>query len=108
MFPDTLRIVRDIYQVTEGRLAINACGGIFTAADAIRCIRAGASTVQLYTGFVYQGPRVVREMDDIHGHAARVPNSARATAAARATTEDTKDTQEDNRLIPWRPSCPLW
>src|SRR5207249_8641933 len=62
VFPDTLRIVRDIYQATEGRLAINACGGIFTAADAIQCIRAGASTVQVYTGFVYQGPRIVRDV----------------------------------------------
>src|SRR2546427_3989263 len=62
VFPDTLRIVRDIYQATEGRLVINACGGIFTASDAIRCIRAGATTVQVYTGFVYQGPRIVREI----------------------------------------------
>jgi dihydroorotate dehydrogenase subfamily 2 len=62
VFPDTLRIVRDIYAVTKGRLPINACGGIFAAADAIRCIRAGASTVQLYTGFVYQGPRIVRDI----------------------------------------------
>jgi dihydroorotate dehydrogenase len=62
VFGDTVRIVRDIYQVTEGRLAINACGGIFTAADAIQCIRAGASTVQVYTGFVYQGPRIVRDI----------------------------------------------
>jgi dihydroorotate dehydrogenase len=62
VFPDTVRIVRDVYQATEGRLAINACGGIFTAADAIQCIRAGASTVQLYTGFVYEGPRIVRNI----------------------------------------------
>jgi dihydroorotate dehydrogenase len=62
VFPDTVRIVRDIYQVTEGRLAINACGGIFTAIDTIRCIRAGASTVQVYTGFIYQGPRIVRDI----------------------------------------------
>ena len=62
VFPDTVRIVRDIFQVTGGRLPINACGGIFTAADAIRCIRAGASTVQVYTGFVYQGPRIVRDI----------------------------------------------
>ena len=62
VFPDTVRIVHDIYQVTEGRLAINACGGIFTAADAIRCIRAGACTVQVYTGLVYQGPRIVRDI----------------------------------------------
>ena len=62
VFPDTVRIVQDIYQATEGRLAINACGGIFTAADAIRCMRAGACTVQVYTGLVYQGPRIVRDI----------------------------------------------
>jgi dihydroorotate dehydrogenase len=62
VFPDTVRIVRDIYQLTGGRLAINACGGIFTAADAIQCMRAGARTVQVYTGLVYEGPRIVRRI----------------------------------------------
>ena len=38
-------------------------GGVFTAADAYRKIRAGATLVQLYTGFVYRGPTVARDIN---------------------------------------------
>jgi dihydroorotate dehydrogenase len=36
-------------------------GGIFSAADALEKINAGASLVQLYTGLVYKGPALVAE-----------------------------------------------
>jgi dihydroorotate dehydrogenase len=62
VFPDTVRIVRDLYAATGGALTINACGGISTADDALACIRAGASTVQVYTAFVYRGPGLVGEI----------------------------------------------
>ena len=44
-------------------MAINACGGVFTGEDALAAIGAGASTVQTYTGFVYRGPTVAREIN---------------------------------------------
>lgn len=59
---DTVRIVRDLYQMTDGTMPINACGGIFNAEDALACIRAGASTVQVYSGLVFEGPAIVREI----------------------------------------------
>jgi len=40
-------------------------GGVFTAQDAYEKIRAGASLVQLYTGFVYRGPGIARDIN--HG-----------------------------------------
>jgi dihydroorotate dehydrogenase len=46
-------------QRAAGRLALVGVGGVFTAEDAYRKIRLGASAVQLYTGFVYGGPGVV-------------------------------------------------
>ncbi|WP_049969075.1 quinone-dependent dihydroorotate dehydrogenase [Haladaptatus cibarius] len=39
-------------------------GGIFTAEDAYRKIRAGAHVVQLYTGLVYRGPSIAREINE--------------------------------------------
>ena len=42
---------------TAGALPVNACGGIFTAADALACLDAGATTVQIYTGLIYRGTR---------------------------------------------------
>ncbi len=62
LFPDTVRIVADVRRATAGALPINACGGVFTAADAKACLQAGATTVQVYTGFIYGGPRVVRDI----------------------------------------------
>jgi len=46
------------------RVPIVGVGGIATAEDAYRRIRAGASLLQIYTGFVYRGPSVVREIQD--------------------------------------------
>jgi dihydroorotate dehydrogenase len=57
-------IIKTIYRHTSGKLPIIGVGGIFTAADAFEKIAAGASLVQLYTGFVYQGYTVARDIND--------------------------------------------
>jgi dihydroorotate dehydrogenase len=44
------------------RMAIIGVGGIFCAEDAREKIRAGADLVQVYTGLVYRGPGLVREL----------------------------------------------
>ena len=44
----------------DSRYALIAAGGVFTAEDAYRKLRLGATVVQLYTGLVYRGPGVVR------------------------------------------------
>ena len=46
----------------DSRYGLMAAGGVFSAADAMRKIRLGASVVQLYSGLVYRGPRLVREL----------------------------------------------
>ena len=45
----------------KGRIPIIGVGGIMNGADAVAKIKAGASLVQLYTGFVYRGPDLIRE-----------------------------------------------
>lgn len=45
----------------KGRIPIIGAGGIMSGADAVAKIKAGASLVQLYTGFVYKGPGLIRE-----------------------------------------------
>jgi dihydroorotate dehydrogenase len=59
IFEDMLRIVREVYRYTGARLPINACGGIFSGNDAWQAFESGASTVQLYTGFIYKGPGII-------------------------------------------------
>jgi dihydroorotate dehydrogenase len=56
------KVIRHIYQQTRGELPIIGVGGIFNAADAWEKITAGASLLQLYTGLVYEGPGVVKEI----------------------------------------------
>jgi dihydroorotate dehydrogenase len=62
LLQDTVRIVREIREATGGALVVNACGGIFAAEDATACLEAGAATVQVYTGMIYRGPQIVREI----------------------------------------------
>ena len=56
------QVIRELYGATGGSLPIIGSGGIFTADDAYDKIRAGASLVQIYTGFVYQGPALVKQI----------------------------------------------
>ncbi|MUG65541.1 dihydroorotate dehydrogenase (quinone) [Paenibacillus sp. 7541] len=55
-------IVARIYKQTGGSLPIIGSGGIFTAEDAYRKIRAGASLVEIYTSLIYEGPEVNRKL----------------------------------------------
>jgi dihydroorotate dehydrogenase len=56
-------IVRRIHRTSEGRLPVIGVGGIFDADDAWERIRSGASLVQIYTGFVYEGPGVISRIN---------------------------------------------
>ena len=55
-------VIRLIHQQTQGTLPIIGVGGIFTADDAWAKITAGASLLQTYTGWVYEGPTMVKEI----------------------------------------------
>ena len=55
-------VIRFIYSETKGQLPIIGVGGIFTAADAWGKITAGASLLQVYTGWIYEGPLMVRRI----------------------------------------------
>ena len=55
-------VIRYIHQKTNGTIPMIAVGGIFTAADAIEKLNAGASLVQVYTGFIYEGPGMVKRI----------------------------------------------
>lgn len=52
-------MIRHLYRTTGGRFTLVGSGGMFTADDAYRRLRAGASLLQLLTGLVYGGPQTV-------------------------------------------------
>jgi dihydroorotate dehydrogenase len=56
-------VVRYLARRTEGRLPIIGVGGIFSAADALEKLRAGACLVQIYTGLVYTGPGLIHDIN---------------------------------------------
>jgi len=56
-------IIRYIRKKTGGKLPIIASGGVISVDDAIEKIESGADLVQVYTGFIYEGPGFVREIN---------------------------------------------
>jgi dihydroorotate dehydrogenase (fumarate)/dihydroorotate dehydrogenase len=63
VFERTLRNIHDVRSISGPSVPIKALGGIFTADDAFRAIAAGATTVELLTGLVYEGVAVARRIN---------------------------------------------
>lgn len=55
-------VVKYIYEKTKGEIPIIASGGIFNGSDAKEKFDAGASLVQVWTGFIYEGPGIVKNI----------------------------------------------
>ncbi len=58
------QMIAQLYELTGGSIPLIGVGGIFTARDAWEKICAGASLVQLYTGFIYQGPNIANDINE--------------------------------------------
>lgn len=58
------QVIQFISKETEGKLPVMGVGGIFTEDDVKEKLDAGASLVQAYTGFIYQGPTFCRQVVD--------------------------------------------
>lgn len=56
-----LALIKKISELAKGQLMIIGVGGILSKTDAKAYFQAGASLVQLYTGFVYEGPQLISE-----------------------------------------------
>jgi dihydroorotate dehydrogenase len=81
VFPDTLRIVEEVAQHAGGRLAIKAAGGVFSGADAARLLDAGATTVEVYSAFIYRGWDVAGKLNsELLAARARAPRRVASLA----------------------------
>ncbi len=56
-------VIRYINEKSGGSIKIIGVGGIMSADDALRKLEAGASLVQIYTGFIYEGPALIRDIN---------------------------------------------
>ena len=52
-----------MYKLTNGKIPIIGVGGIANGEDAYARIKAGASLVQIYTGFIYEGPSLIKAIN---------------------------------------------
>ena len=72
-------VIRFLSEKSNGAFPIIGVGGIHSAEDALEKLNAGASLVQLYTGFIYEGPGLIKQINtkilsemekkgSVHGH----------------------------------------
>lgn len=64
LYQKSLAMVKYINKISEGRLPIVGCGGIMSPQQAKEMLDAGASLIEVYTGFIYEGPGLVRNIVD--------------------------------------------
>lgn len=57
------RQIQRIYNATRGEYIIIGCGGVFSAEDAYKKIKLGASLIELITGMIFEGPQVISEIN---------------------------------------------
>ncbi|MEK6800774.1 MAG: quinone-dependent dihydroorotate dehydrogenase, partial [Nanoarchaeota archaeon] len=56
-------LIKKVYRKTKGKFVIIGSGGVFSGKDAYRKIKNGASLVQLITGMIYEGPGIVKKIN---------------------------------------------
>jgi dihydroorotate dehydrogenase len=61
LFRPSTEVLRKLAKAVAGRIPLIGVGGILSGADARAKIEAGASLVQLYTGFIYRGPQLIAD-----------------------------------------------
>ncbi len=61
LFSPSTEVLRQLTKALKGNLPVIGVGGIMNADDAKQKVNAGASLVQIYTGFIYHGPQLIRD-----------------------------------------------
>lgn len=56
-------VIKYLHQKSKGSFPIIAVGGIFSGEDALEKLKAGASLIQIYTGFIYEGPGLIKQIN---------------------------------------------
>lgn len=63
IYKKNLELVRYVHKASEGKLPIVGVGGIMSGAQAQEMMEAGASLVEIYTGFIYEGPALIKRIN---------------------------------------------
>lgn len=62
LFDQSLQVMRQVYEITQGNLTLVASGGVFSAQDALEKIKAGATLIQIYTALIYDGFGIISKI----------------------------------------------
>ena len=62
VFAKSTEIVRQFRQALPADMPIIAAGGIMSAEDAMQKLEAGAQLIQIYSGLIYQGPKLIQDI----------------------------------------------
>ena len=57
------RVIQYLAEKSNKSFPIIGVGGIHSAKDALEKLNAGADLVQIYTGFIYEGPSIVKKIN---------------------------------------------
>lgn len=68
------QVIRTLCAELGGRVPVIASGGVTDASSALEKIEAGASLVQVYTGLIYRGPRLIREISEAVSGSSTLPS----------------------------------
>lgn len=60
---NTISMVKEVSKVYGSYIDINACGGVSTGKQTFELLESGASSVQIYTSIVYEGPSIVKKIN---------------------------------------------
>ena len=63
LFQSSTNLLKEMYNLTGGKIVLIGVGGIFSGRDAYEKIKAGASLVQMYTGLIYEGPMIIEKIN---------------------------------------------
>ena len=63
IFDSSTSMLNKVYKYTDGKIPLIGVGGIDSAEKAYKKIKNGASLIQLYTGLVYKGPKLITEIN---------------------------------------------
>ena len=63
LYSRSTEIIQYITKKSDGKIPIIGVGGIMSVADAIEKLKAGATLIQVYTGFIYEGPGIVKKIN---------------------------------------------
>ena len=63
LFVSSTILLREMYNLTGGKIILIGVGGISSGRDVYEKIKAGASIVQIYTGLIYEGPGLIERIN---------------------------------------------